>query len=110
MIRIRSDCPITFYAADTAAYERTLLAAADAYPHHSVANNNAASLCLRRGDLAAARHYLLRTRHEPFTWNNQGLLCWLQGKPEEAVVWWQKAKDSDHTARHNLEEVRRRGW
>ena len=100
----------TFYADDPETYAKVLLIAADTYPQHSVANNNAARLSLMGGDVGKAEKYLLRTANEPFTWNNRGVLLWLQGKPEEAVVWWRKAAEAGDTqAGMNLAEVEKRG-
>ena len=101
----------TYYRDDPDACERILLRAADTYPDNPVANNNAASLCLRRADTARAARYLDRAGTGPATWNNRALLLWLQGRPDEAMVWWQKAAGAgDEAALNNIEEARRRGW
>ena len=101
----------TYYREDPDAYERILLRAADTYPDNPVANNNAASLCLRRADTTRAARYLDRAGAGPATWNNRALLLWLQGRPDEAVAWWQKAAtNGDEAALNNIEEAKRRGW
>ena len=96
----------TYCANDSAAYGNLLLKAADTYPDNAEANNNAARICLTRGDLEAARKYLDRTNNEPFTWNNRGVLLWMQGRREEALFWLRKAADEgDPQARENLKEI-----
>ena len=96
----------TYCANDSAAYGDLLLKAADTYPDNAEANNNAARICLTRGDLEAARKYLDRTNNEPFTWNNRGVLLWMQGRREEALFWLRKAADEgDPQARENLKEI-----
>lgn len=100
-----------FYADDPEGYARVVRAAADAYPDHALANHNAASLCLAAGLLDEAQVYLDRTLSDARTWNNRGILCWKRHEADEAVAWWQKAADAgDLQARHNLDEVRRRGF
>lgn len=99
----------SFYADDPDTYRRLLLTAADTYPDNAVACNNAAGICLARGDYEQAEHYLEQTANQPFTWNNRGYLLWMKGEKEEAAVWWKKAAEQgDPTARHNLEELEKR--
>lgn len=101
----------TFYADDPEMYRKVLTIAADTYPDHSVANNNAAREALKADDLEAAEHYLLHTRNEPYTWNNRAILEWRKGHPEEAVRWWTKAKENgDERAAQNMEELLKRGY
>ena len=101
----------TYYANDSAQYARVLLIAADTYPQHAIANNNAARICLRAGDTERAAHYLQRTHNEPFTWTNRGTLLWMQGEHYEAIDWWKRAADNgDETAKRNLQEAERRGY
>lgn len=99
----------SFYADDPDTYRRLLLTAADTYPDNAVACNNAAGICLARGDYEQAERYLMQTANQPFTWNNRGYLLWMKGEKEEAAVWWKKAAEQgDPTARHNLEELEKR--
>ncbi len=100
----------TFYANDRTMYDWILLMAADTYPAHSIANNNAARIALEHNDPEKAELYLLHTQNEPFTWNNRGCLLYKQGKYTEALLWWQKAaKAGDTTARRNIDEMKKRG-
>lgn len=100
-----------YYKDDAQKRNEILLIAADTYPNHSIANNNAARICLEQGDLEKAEQYLNRTQNEPFTANNRGILLWKQQKREEALVWWRKAAEAGDTqAKYNLEEVAKRGF
>lgn len=99
----------TFYANDKSQRDRTLMIAADSHPDHSIANFNAAIIALQQNDTAKAERYLQHTMNEPFTWNTRACLLWMQGKEEEAVVWWKKAAEvNDPKAAMNLEEIRKR--
>lgn len=101
----------TFYADDPQTYNQVLRIAADTYPDHSIANNNAARACLQEGDTQKAEEYLNRTDNSPYTWSNRGYLHWLRGDLYEAQVWWKKAAGAGDTqARKNADEMERRGY
>lgn len=103
--RVADSC----YAADLKTYRRVLKIAADTYPQHTVANLNAARICLEEGDLENAARYLGRTDQSTATWNTRACLLWKQGEREEAMVWWRKAAAAGDTcARWNLEEAEKR--
>lgn len=103
--RVADSC----YAADLKTYRRVLKIAADTYPQHSVANLNAARICLEEGDLAGSARYLERTDQSAATWNIRACLLWKRGESEEAMVWWRKAAAAgDACARWNLEEAGKR--
>ena len=83
--------------------------AANTYPQHTVANLNAARICLEEEDLEGAARYLDRTDQSAVTWNTRACLLWKRGDREEAMVWWRKAAAAGDTcARWNLEEVGKR--
>lgn len=99
----------SLYADNQQERERLLLTAADAYPHHSLANVNAARLCLAKGMAEKAQTYLDRTDNTPDSWNDRACMLWMQGKPEEATLWWRKAAaEGDQRAKANLAEVAKR--
>jgi outer membrane protein OmpA-like peptidoglycan-associated protein len=98
-----------FYSDDSDTYRRLLLTAADTYPDNAVACNNAAGICLTRGDYEQAERYLSQTANEAFTWNNRAYLLWMKGEKEEAAIWWEKAAgQGDLTAKYNLKELEKR--
>ncbi len=100
-----------FYKDDSLTYRRVVEAAADTYPDHVVANNNAAYLALRDGDYAAAEKYLERIFKDARSWNNMGCLKWDEGDEREAVYWWKRAADNgDENAKCNLIEIEKRGF
>lgn len=101
----------TFYADNREMHDKVLTIAADTYPDHSIANNNAARIAIANGELEKAEQYLLHTRNEPFTWNNRACLLWKQGKRPEAILWWKKAAEQDNAeALQNLKELEKRGY
>lgn len=78
------------------------------FPNDAVANINAASAALVRGDLDQARMYLERVADDPLAANNLGVYYWLCGDPDTAEKYFNLAKESDPVrAEHNLEELAR---
>lgn len=103
--RVADSC----YAVDLKTYRRVLKIAANTYPQHTVANLNAARICLEEEDLEGAARYLERTDQSAVTWNTRACLLWKRGDREEAMVWWRKAAAAgDACARWNLEEAGKR--
>lgn len=78
------------------------------FPDNVVANINASSAALVRGDLEKARMYLDRVSEETLAANNLGVYYWLCGDPDMAERYFRKAMESDPVrATYNLEELER---
>ena len=78
------------------------------FPNDAVANINAASAALVRGDLEQARKCLENVTDDPLAANNLGVYYWLCGDPQTAEQYFQRAKESDPVrAEHNLQELAR---
>ena len=65
--------------------------AARFYPDDKIANLNASSAALVRGDLAQAWQYLSHISDAPEAATNMGLYYWLSGKTDMAVRYFEKA-------------------
>lgn len=78
------------------------------FPDDVVANINASSAALVRGDLELARTLLDRVIDEPRAANNLGVYYWLCGDPDTAEQYFRKAQQYDPIrAEHNLRELDR---
>lgn len=76
------------------------------FPHDDIANINASSAALVRGDLEAARMYLDRVAGNPLADNNLGVYYWLCGNTARAKAYFLKARLSDPVrADHNLGQL-----
>lgn len=75
------------------------------FPNDDIANINASSAALVRGDLEMAWVCLGRVRENPLAANNLGVYHWLCGKIEEAEAYFNKALETDpERAAYNLEQ------
>lgn len=77
------------------------------FPDDAVANINAASAALVRGDLELAWMCLSRVADNPRAYNNLGVYNWICGKIEEAKSYFERAKATDPAAATNLEQLHR---
>ena len=78
------------------------------FPNDAVANINAASAALVRGDLEQARKCLETVTNDPLAANNLGVYYWLCGDPNTAEQYFKRARESDPVrAEHNLQELAR---
>lgn len=78
------------------------------FPNDDIANINASSAALVRGDLEMAWVCLGRVRENPLAANNLGVYHWLCGKIEEAEAYFNKALETDpDRAAYNLEQLRK---
>lgn len=78
------------------------------FPDDAIANINAASAALVRGDLEQARKCLDNVTEDPLAANNLGVYYWLCGDPQTAEAYFLRARESDPVrAEHNLRELAR---
>lgn len=78
------------------------------FPNDAIANINAASAALVRGDLEQARKCLENVSDDPLAANNLGVYYWLCGDPQTAEKYFQRARESDPVrAEYNLRELTR---
>lgn len=78
------------------------------FPHDDVANINAASAALVRGDLEQAWVCLNRVKDNPLAFNNLGVYHWLCGRADLAEQCFIKALDVDpKRADYNLRQFRK---
>lgn len=78
------------------------------FPDNDIANINASSAALVRGDLELAWVCLNKVKDNPLAYNNLGVYHWICGKTEEAKAYFEKAKETDpERAAYNLEQMRR---
>lgn len=90
------------------AYGREYDIAVRYFPDDDIANINASSAALVRGDLELAWVCLGRVRENPLAANNLGVYHWLCGKLEEAEAYFEKARATDpRRAAYNLEQFRK---
>lgn len=76
------------------------------FPDDDIANINASSAALVRGDLELAWVCLGRVRENPLAANNLGVYHWLCGKIGEAEAYFRKAMETDpDRAAYNLEQL-----
>lgn len=91
----------------TKEYKDVYEIAATNYPSDIVANINAASANIVYGDFDRAANYLERVKEDPRAWNNLGVLAWLSGDTEMAIVWFTKALDIEpDKAQENLDKMK----
>lgn len=90
------------------AYGREYDIAVRYFPDDDIANINASSAALVRGDLELAWVCLGRVRENPLAANNLGVYHWLCGKIGEAEAYFEKARATDpQRAVYNLEQLRK---
>lgn len=78
------------------------------FPNDAIANINAASAALVRGDLEQARKCLENVSDDPLAANNLGVYYWLCGDPQTAEKYFLRARESDPVrAEYNLRELTR---
>lgn len=98
------------YSPESKEYENIMI---DIIPHQfkddAIAQINAASLMIRRGEMSAARRVLERYQDDPAAWNNLGVLELYAGELDKAEELLAKAAQSGVTeAKHNLEELNKK--
>lgn len=78
------------------------------FPDDDIANINASSAALVRGDLELAWLCLGRVKDNPLAANNLGVYHWLCGKIPEAKQYFLKAQETDpERAAYNLEQLQK---
>ena len=88
-------------------YIRAIETALTLYPNDPVANINAAAVALERNELDRAASYLEKIKTDPRALNDLGVLYMLQGKTDDAVIYFRLAiENGDQKAAQNLQEVR----
>lgn len=76
------------------------------FPDDDIANINASSAALVRGDLELARFCLDQVKENPMADNNLGVYHWLCGKIAEAKEYFRRATETDpERAAYNLEQL-----
>lgn len=91
-------------------YGREYDVAAKYFPDDAVANINAASAALVRGDLDEAWLYLSKIQGDPRAYNNIGVYHWMKGdlrKAEHYFVQAKEVKGEEERAEYNLKQLRR---
>lgn len=80
------------------------------FPDNPVANLNAASAAILKGDTIAAGKYLEKLGDSPAAYNNKAALYMLEGDTSKAKVYLEKAAAHSMTeqVRHNLQEIERK--
>jgi len=85
-------------------FARALETALTLYPNDPVANVNASAIALERNELERAASYLESRKSDPQVFNNLGILYALQGKEQEAVMYFKLAvENGSEEAAKNLE-------
>lgn len=78
------------------------------FPNDAIANINASSAALVRGDLVQAKECLDRVKDDPLAANNLGIYYWLCGDAVMARSCFERAQSVDPVrAEHNLAELSR---
>lgn len=94
------------YGPGTDEYSEVYETAARIYPDDPVANINAASAAIMRGDLQKAHHYLDHLKEDNRAWNNLGVLAMLEGDRKTAEHWFRKALEVEpEKAQENLHKL-----
>ncbi len=92
-----------FYRPGTTQFREVYEIAANLYPDDITASVNAAAAVLLVGDTKSARMYLDRFKDDPLTYNNYGVLSFIEGNRAEAEYYFRKALAVDAPkARENL--------
>lgn len=87
-------------------YGREYDIAATCFPDNDLANLNASSAALLRGDLEEAGLYLNRIKDNPLAANNLGVYYWLCNRLAEARMFFERARQTDAgRAAHNLQQL-----
>lgn len=95
-----------YYRPGTDQYREVYEIAAYHFPNDVVTNVNAASAVLLTGDLQSARSYLEKVKENPRSWNNLGVLAWMEGDTEAAATWFRRAVGVEpQKARNNLQWI-----
>lgn len=96
------------YPAGSTEYNDVLDLAARLFPDSPEANINAAAVALTKGETAKARKYIERFATLPMAYNNMGILCLQEGKPDKAEVYLTMAAAAGvEQARKALQELER---
>lgn len=78
------------------------------FPQNDIANINAASAALVRGDMEQAWVCLSRVIDDPRAYNNLGVYYWMCGLTDEARSYFEKARSVEpQLAEYNLEQLRK---
>lgn len=78
------------------------------FPDDDIANINASSAALVRGDLEQAWQCLGKVKENPISDNNLGVYHWLCGKIEDAKAYFRRALSTDpERAAYNLEQLQK---
>lgn len=94
------------YPHDSAEYNQAIFIAAKTYPDNLTISINASAAALSEGDTAAAKKYLERFEQWSESWNNLGVIYWLEGNKELAVEYFQyAAANGSIEASDNLEKI-----
>ena len=92
------------YPKGSAEFTRALETAVTFYPNDPVANINAAAAALQRNELERAASYLEKFKSDPKAFNNLAILYALQGKEQEANMYFKLAiENGDTKAAENME-------
>jgi outer membrane protein OmpA-like peptidoglycan-associated protein len=87
-------------------FARALETAVSLYPNDLTANINAAAVALKRNELERAASYLEKFKSDPKAYNNLAILYALQGKEQEARMYFKLAlENGDPKAADNLEKM-----
>lgn len=103
---MRASMPDSLAGPDRKDYGAEYYVMARYFPDSDIANVNAASAALVRGDLAAARRFLAAVATSPLGANDTGLYYWMCGMPAEARAYFRIAALTEpDRAAHNLREL-----
>ena len=95
-----------FYRPGTEQYREVYEIAAYHFPDDAVANINAASAVIMAGDPVTAYQYLNKVADDPRSWNDFGVLAYLEGDHKKAEKWFRKAIGVEpEKARKNMKTV-----
>lgn len=96
-----------FYRPGTEQYREVYEIAAYHFPDDALANINAASAVIMAGDPISARQYLDKVADDPRSWNDFGVLAYLEGDRKKAEEWFRKALGVEpEKARKNLMKMK----
>lgn len=96
-----------FYRPGTEQYREVYEIAAYHFPDDVLANINAASAVIMAGDPISAHQYLDKVADDPRSWNDFGVLAYLEGDLKKAEEWFRKALGVEpEKARKNLMKMK----
>lgn len=94
------------YQPGTEEYSEVIRAAAALFPNDETANLNAANVALMHREVETARAYLAKAGRSAQALNANGLLSFLQKRPDEAHRYWEEAAQAGCAeATHNLKAM-----